>query len=124
MMNEREIINFISLQEMLMKVFFIAYPSLKDFDFLLDFPKKGTVFFNDDEWSFIKHGKGIKFLISNNQEEIVVDINNIKNPKLIDTWRLSQYFSSHNDHEIKGVLDGMVKSGILQKISEKQYELI
>ncbi|WP_233982613.1 hypothetical protein [Pectobacterium versatile] len=44
MMNEREIINFISLQEMLMKAFFIAYPSLKDFDFLLDFPKKGTVF--------------------------------------------------------------------------------
>ncbi|BES85052.1 hypothetical protein PEC302107_33980 [Pectobacterium araliae] len=124
MMNEREIINFISLQEMLMKAFFIAYPSLKDFDFLLDFPKKGTIFVNDNEWGFIKHGKGIKFLISNDKTDAVVDINNIKNPKLIDIWRLSQYFPSHHDHEIKGLLDGMVESGVLQKISEKQYELI
>ncbi|MBN3215514.1 hypothetical protein H5A45_05675 [Pectobacterium polaris] len=124
MMNEREIINFINLQDMLMKAFFIAYPSLKDFDFLLDFPKKGTVFINNDEWVFIKHGIGIKFLISNDQKEMVIDINNVKNPKLIDIWCLSQYFSSYNDHEIKGVLDGMVESGILQKISEKQYELM
>ncbi|MEI7377460.1 MULTISPECIES: hypothetical protein [Dickeya] len=124
MMNEREIIRFISLQEMLMKAFFISYPSLKDFDFLLDFPKKGTVFVNDDEWGFVKHGRGIKFLISNDQKEMVVDINNVKNTKLIDIWRLSQYFSSYNDHEIKRVLDGMVQAGILQKISEKQYELI
>ncbi|GKW01860.1 hypothetical protein PEC301877_06750 [Pectobacterium carotovorum subsp. carotovorum] len=123
-MNEREIISFISLQEMLMKAFFIAYPSLKDFDLLLDFPKKGTIFVNDNEWGFIKHGKGIKFLISNDKTEAVVDINNIKNPRLIDIWRLSQYFPSYHDHEIKGLLDGMVESGILQKISEKQYELI
>lgn len=124
MMNEREIISFISLQEMLMKAFFIAYPSLKDFEFLLDFPKKGTVFVNNDEWGFVKHGKGIKFLINSDQKKAVVDVNNVKNPKLIDIWRLSQYFSSYDDHEIKGVLDGMVESGILQKISEKQYELI
>ncbi|WP_323636938.1 DUF6896 domain-containing protein [Pectobacterium polaris] len=124
MMNEREIISFIRLQEMLMKAFFIAYPGLKDFDFLLDFPKKGTIFVNDNEWGFIKHGKGIKFLMSNDQKEAVVDINNIKNPKLIDIWRLSQYFPLHHDHEIKGLLDGMVESGILQKKSEKQYELI
>ncbi|MCU1789840.1 hypothetical protein CUU54_13425 [Pectobacterium polaris] len=124
MMNEREIISFIRLQEMLMKAFFIAYPGLKDFDFLLDFPKKGTIFVNDNEWGFIKHGKGIKFLISNDQKEAVVDINDIKNPRLIDIWRLSQYFPLHHDHEIKGLLDGMVESGILQKKSEKQYELI
>ncbi|WP_258305474.1 DUF6896 domain-containing protein [Pectobacterium polaris] len=123
-MNEREIISFIRLQEMLMKAFFIAYPGLKDFDFLLDFPKKGTIFVNDNEWGFIKHGKGIKFLISNDQKEAVVDINDIKNPRLIDIWRLSQYFPLHHDHEIKGLLDGMVESGILQKKSEKQYELI
>ncbi|MCL6327319.1 hypothetical protein EXT52_19180 [Pectobacterium polaris] len=124
MMNEREIISFIRLQEILMKAFFIAYPGLKDFDFLLDFPKKGTIFVNDNEWGFIKHGKGIKFLISNDQKEAVVDINDIKNPRLIDIWRLSQYFPLHHDHEIKGLLDGMVESGILQKKSEKQYELI
>ncbi|MDY4385614.1 hypothetical protein ABRP58_15945 [Pectobacterium aroidearum] len=124
MMNEREIISFITLQEMLMKAFFIAYPSLKDFEFLLDFPKKGTVFVNNDEWGFVKHGKGIKFLINSDQKKAVVDVNNVKNPNLIDIWRLSQYFSSYDDHEIKGVLDGMVESGILQKISEKQYELI
>ncbi|WP_249688282.1 DUF6896 domain-containing protein [Pectobacterium polaris] len=123
-MNEREIISFIRLQEILMKAFFIAYPGLKDFDFLLDFPKKGTIFVNDNEWGFIKHGKGIKFLISNDQKEAVVDINDIKNPRLIDIWRLSQYFPLHHDHEIKGLLDGMVESGILQKKSEKQYELI
>lgn len=125
MISKRDVVYFIRLQEILIKTFFIAYPGIKDFDFLLDFPKKGTVFVNDEEWSFIKHGKGVRFLIRNDQKERVVDINdNIKKTRIINIWRLSQYFSLSNNDEIKELLDEMVESGILQKISEKQYELI
>lgn len=51
-------------------------------------------------------------------------IDNVNNAKIIDVWRLSQYFSNHTDDEIKSTLDEMASSGFLQKISERQYEFI
>ncbi|WP_455813231.1 DUF6896 domain-containing protein [Pseudomonas graminis] len=125
MLNENKILDFISLQEELIKAFFLTYSNVKDFDLLLDFPKKGVVWIDDEGWCFVKHGKGIRFLLKNDQQEKVVDVNsNIKNTNIIDVWRLSQYFSLCDDYEIKKLLEGMVLSGVLQKISEKQYELI
>ncbi|SUB83923.1 Uncharacterised protein [Pragia fontium] len=124
-----DIIGFVRLQKGLMNAFFIAYPIVKDFTWLLDFPKSGNIKLDHDLWSFIKHGKGIKFLKRSSQPEIVVDVStNINNPNMIDVWRLSQYFLSNlsevSDSEIKCLLDEMVYSGLLKKTSEKQYELI
>lgn len=125
MLSEKQVLDFISLQGELIKAFFFTYSNVKDFDLLLDFPKKGVVWLDDEGWCFVKHGKGIRFLIKNEKQEKVVDINNnIKNSNVIDVWRLSQYFSLCDDYEIKKLLEGMVLSGILQKTSEKQYELI
>ncbi|NKG31774.1 hypothetical protein FVB43_17235 [Erwinia rhapontici] len=125
MLSEKQVFDFISLQGKLIKAFFFTYSNVKDFDLLLDFPKKGVVWLDDEGWCFVKHGKGIRFLIKNEKKEKVVDINNnIKNTNVIDVWRLSQYFSLCDDYEIKKLLEGMVISGILQKTSEKQYELI
>ncbi|AOR65480.1 DUF6896 domain-containing protein [Pectobacterium wasabiae] len=124
MITKNEILYFITLQDKLIKAFFIAYPDIRDFELLLDFPKKGHVLVNGDEWRFIKHGRGIKFLIEDLQSVRVVDVNSdIKNTKLIDTWRLSQYFSLCNDCEVKTLLDEMVISGVLQKASKNKYEL-
>ncbi|WFQ79603.1 hypothetical protein PXH59_18985 [Xenorhabdus sp. SF857] len=105
-----------------MKVFFEVYPMVKDFELLLDFPKKGNIQIKGESWSFLKHGKGIKFFeISTN---IIVDIhNNINNPKIVDIWRLIQYFSCNSEKEIEQVLKEMVLSGELKRNSEKQYEL-
>ena len=125
MLSEKQVFDFISLQGKLIKAFFFTYSNVKDFDLLLDFPKKGVVWLDDEGWCFVKHGKGIRFLIKNEKKEKVVDINNnIKNTNVIDVWRLSQYFSLCDDYEIKKLLEGMVISGVLQKTSEKQYELI
>ncbi|WP_293649315.1 hypothetical protein [uncultured Pantoea sp.] len=125
MINQIEIIHFIELQINLMKSFFMHYPSVKDFKWLLDFPGKGVILVGNESWSFKKHGKGIRFFKNNSSAAGVVDIiDNVNNAKIIDLWRLSQYFSSHADDEIKSTLDEMVSSGVLQKISERQYELI
>ena len=124
MINQIEVIHFIELQITLMKSFLIHYPSVKDFKWLLDFPGKGVILVGNESWGFKKHGKGIRFF-KNNSSAVVVDIiNNVDNAKIIDAWRLSQYFSNHADDEIKNTLDEMVSSGALKKISEQQYELI
>nr|WP_024967753.1 hypothetical protein [Pantoea sp. IMH] len=125
MINQIEVIHFIELQITLMKSFFIHYPLVKDFKWLLDFPSKGVILVGNESWDFKKHGKGIRFFKNNSSAAVVVDIiDNVNNAKIIDVWRLSQYFSNHTDDEIKSTLDEMASSGFLQKISERQYEFI
>ncbi|EZI31189.1 hypothetical protein ABEH22_09860 [Pantoea agglomerans] len=125
MINQIEVIHFIELQITLMRSFFIHYPLVKDFKWLLDFPSKGVILVGNESWDFKKHGKGIRFFKNNSSAGVVVDIiDNVNNAKIIDVWRLSQYFSNHTDDEIKSTLDEMASSGFLQKISERQYEFI
>jgi len=125
MINQIEVIHFIELQITLMRSFFIHYPLVKDFKWLLDFPSKGVILVGNESWDFKKHGKGIRFFKNNSSAGVVVDIiDNVNNAKIIDAWRLSQYFSNHTDDEIKSTLDEMASSGFLQKISERQYEFI
>lgn len=125
MINQIEVIHFIELQITLMRSFFIHYPLVKDFKWLLDFPSKGVILIGNESWDFKKHGKGIRFFKNNSSAGVVVDIiDNVNNAKIIDVWRLSQYFSNHTDDEIKSTLDEMASSGFLQKISERQYEFI
>ena len=125
MINQIEVIHFIELQITLMRSFFIHYPLVKDFKWLLDFPSKGVIWVGNESWDFKKHGKGIRFFKNNSSAGVVVDIiDNVNNAKIIDVWRLSQYFSNYTDDEIKSTLDEMASSGFLQKISERQYEFI
>ena len=125
MINQIEVIHFIELQITLMRSFIIHYPLVKDFKWLLDFPSKGVIWVGNESWDFKKHGKGIRFFKNNSSAGVVVDIiDNVNNAKIIDVWRLSQYFSNHTDDEIKSTLDEMASSGFLQKISERQYEFI
>lgn len=125
----KEIANFIKLQKELVNAFFNAYPTVKDVIWLLDSPKRGNIKLGHDSWKFIKHGKGIMFSREVPQPEIVIDVHtNIDNPKLVDVWRLSTYFSSEffeaDDNEIKRVLNEMVSAGLLREVSEEQYEQV
>ncbi|WP_179038331.1 DUF6896 domain-containing protein [Limnobaculum xujianqingii] len=125
----KDIINFITLQKDLVNAFFKTYPTVKDVTWLLDFPKRGNIKLGHDSWKFIKHGKGVMFLRETPKPEIVIDVHtNIDNPKLVDVWRLSTYFSSEffeaDDNEIKQVLSEMVSAGFLREISESQYEQV
>ncbi|MFB5953027.1 hypothetical protein ACE6HW_30845, partial [Klebsiella pasteurii] len=54
----------------------------------------------------------------------VVDVhNNISCPELVDTWRLLQYFSLDDENQLEALLNEMVISGELEKISDKLYRL-
>ena len=119
-----EIIRFFLLQNELVKALFKAYPMAKDIEWLLDFPKNGYVHINGDIWNFSKHGKGIKFFMEGSQIGKVVDVhNNISCPEFVDTWRLSQYFLIDDENQLKELLNNMVISGELEKISDKLYRL-
>lgn len=119
-----EVIRFFLLQSELVKALFKTYPMAKDIEWLLDFPKNGHVHINGDVWSFSKHGKGIRFFIEGSHTGKVVDVhNNISCPELFDTWRLLQYFSLDDENQLEALLNEMVISGELEKISDKLYRL-
>lgn len=119
-----EVIRFFLLQNDLVKALFKAYPMAKDIEWLLDFPKNGYVHVNGDKWTFSKHGKGIRFFMEGSHIGKVIDVHdNISFPELADTWRLLQYFSLDDENQLKVLLNNMVISGELEKISDKLYRL-
>lgn len=114
--------NFVVIQKKLIESFIHQYPNLKDYQFLLDFPKQGTIKLDDSNWNFSRHGKGIKFYQDTSSKAKIVDVHcNITEPELFDLWRLSQYFGLDNDYELTSLLDKMVKDGDLLIISDKYY---
>lgn len=62
MINQIEVIHFIELQITLMRSFFIHYPLVKDFKWLLDFPSKGVILVGNESWDFKNMEKGLGFL--------------------------------------------------------------
>lgn len=126
MINSKEIHEFISLQVKLVDAFLQANLAARDYEWLLDFPKKGDINVDGEVWQFSKHGKGVKFFKTPPAHlSKIVDVHcHINNPKLVDYWRLSQYFSSYeNEFNVTVLLNEMVLSGELIKKSDKLYEL-
>ncbi|ENB9463810.1 hypothetical protein ABJA24_004195 [Providencia rettgeri] len=120
--NDSALRNFVVIQKKLVTSFMQQYPNAKDYQFLLDFPKHGTIRVDDNTWNFSKHGKGIKFYQDDSSSATVVDIHcNIAEPEMFDLWRLIQYFQLDNDAELKSLLDEMVRSEDLLLVSDKFY---
>ncbi|APC10564.1 hypothetical protein NQ837_004423 [Providencia rettgeri] len=120
--NDSALRNFVVIQKKLVTSFMQQYPNAKDYQFLLDFPKHGTIQVDDNTWNFSKHGKGIKFYQDDSSSATVVDIHcNIAEPEMFDLWRLIQYFQLDNDAELKSLLDEMVRSEDLLLVSDKFY---
>lgn len=107
----------------MLDVFFREYNSPKDFNFLLDFPKIGEITLSDDShWSFLKHGKGIRFNREKPKPNICVDVHtHLENSKLITIWRLSKYFSSLgkniSDECVETIVRDMELQGTISKTS-------
>lgn len=111
----------VDLQRSLVVEFFNIYPSLKDFDLLLDFPKTGEIKLENTLWNFIKHGKGLKFIRKEPKPNIIIDVHiNILDPCIVDEWRLSQYLESLGydlqKYNMRAILDEMVMFEVLESM--------
>ncbi|HHQ6614795.1 TPA: DUF6896 domain-containing protein [Serratia fonticola] len=118
-----DIIIFKRLQVSLLDVFFRKYNFPKDFDFLLDFPRVGELLLDDgSHWSFLKHGRGIRFNRVKPKPNVCVDAHtHLENNKLITTWRLSRYFLSLGNNvsneNIEALVKDMESQGMINKTS-------
>lgn len=118
----------IKLQNNLLSVFKKVYPEVKDYNLLLDCPRKGELKVNEQEWLFTKHGKGLKFIRKKPLPQIVVNIHSyFSEPDVLDEWRLEQYLESlkisYSKSDISKYLNELTLTQVLKKISEQQYKL-
>ncbi|OCG47363.1 hypothetical protein A9G35_03990 [Gilliamella sp. Choc5-1] len=118
----------LQLQNTIITVFKKVYPEVKDYNLLLDCPKKGKLDINGQQWLFVKHGKGLKFIRKDPLPEIIIDMHNyFSEPNVLDEWRLEQYIDSLNltysTSDIKNCLHELTLTHFLKRISEQQYKL-
>lgn len=86
---------FAELQCRLVLAFAKLFPEAKDLKWLLDFPESGKMLVNGDQWRFVRHGAGLRFEKLTCKPHWVVDVHKrFDEPKLIDDWRLVQFFES------------------------------
>lgn len=121
-LKNHDIIDYVLLQEKIINIFLIEFHHSKDYELLLDFPRKGEITIDDETWRFLKHGKGFRF--QSDTGHIVDIINNIKQPYLFDIWRLEQFFPETEKKEILRVLAAMLQDGLIHKTANDQYEYL
>jgi hypothetical protein len=97
-----------------------------DFEWLLDFPKKGRLVVGGSEWGFEKHGAGLRFTRQNPEPQIVVDAHEyFGDPRIVDGWRLSQFLQSIgcdvDDKRAEVLLQQLYAKGGLTKFSPQRY---
>lgn len=83
---------FVALQSGLMSAFQSCFPSISDWEFLLDAPKRGQVRLLGEHWVFQRHGAGLRF---SNAQGIVVDVHShVQDRDCVDAWRILQFLES------------------------------
>lgn len=124
-----DIREFVKLQNDLLLKFSTQFPNSKDFKWLLDFPKSGQLRLFDSNWTFYKHGVGLRFVKSSVDVPIVVDIHkSFAEPNCIDLWRLSQYFQScgfnvNNDY-LEELIQNMIDENELKDLGNGTYQYV
>ncbi|MDH1265030.1 hypothetical protein [Pseudomonas sp. GD03944] len=118
----------VRLQCRLMLEFSALYPSVKDFKWLLDFPASGEVLVDGRQWWFVKHGAGLRFEKKSCEPHWVVDIHRyVDEPRIIDDWRLLQFFESCGGYvdknEVLYLLGEMCSKGYLLDQGDGNYFL-
>lgn len=107
-MNEELIkllLDYVKTQEQLIKTLRTNYEKITDWEYLLDCPKNGYLNALEEKWKFEKHGKGICFISQTSGKVIDVHIHLATQPKLLDIWRLIQYFESINKPEFAELIE-------------------
>ncbi|WP_373682349.1 hypothetical protein [Pseudomonas sp. NIBRBAC000502773] len=86
---------FATLQSQLVLAFAELYPNARDSTWLLDFPKRGDMLVDGEQWQFLRHGAGIRFERVSRKPHWVVDVHKrFDEPKIIDNWRVLHFFES------------------------------
>lgn len=121
-----DVLLFVKIQCRLVLAFSSLYPSVKNMEWLLDFPKSGYVFVDGEQWRFVRHGAGLRFERIACEPHWVIDIHKCFNePKIIDSWRLLQFLEScgkcMDDLQVQSLLNDMSSNGYLIDRGDGQY---
>lgn len=121
--------SFVFFQKELVLSFTNKYTKVKDFTWLLDFPKEGSIYLKQYKWKFLKHGSGLRFTRVSYLPNIVIDIHKyFSQPFLFDEWRLLQYLESLGKHieyrQITLQLEKFILLGVVKKNKNDTYELL
>jgi hypothetical protein len=86
--------DFLDLQEPIVLKFQAEYSQIKNWDYMIGCPGKGTLCALGKNWNFCKHGSGVRFKSENEHLVIDVPIWKLDKPRSFDILRLSEYFES------------------------------
>lgn len=120
---------FLELQKRLLESFKIAYPNVRDWALLFDAPKSGQLSVDHENWSFKKHGAGLRFTSSHG---VAVDVHRHPDePDLFDAWRLLQYIESAaaewqvtpSESELSAELEKLSIAGLLSRSRGQGFRL-
>lgn len=125
-LNVEFVTKFVALQRKLISAYIAINPDAKDFKWLLDFKKKGSVVVDGENWDFAKHGVGLRFVRRSCEPHMIVDVHNhLNEPRIVDAWRLLQFSESNGEtvdaKQLSLLLDEMCFAGYLTKTAAGQY---
>ncbi|MCO7256522.1 hypothetical protein KSI86_20405 [Dickeya oryzae] len=104
-------------------------PNSVDFKYFIDFPRKGNIALNSEEWSFLRHGLGFRFIRQNPLPHLIVDPHVYPfEYGVIDDWRIQQFLESgtgklYDKYEIKKNLEELFNKGKLVKFTSNLYKI-
>jgi hypothetical protein len=113
-------------QSALMSEFRAQYPELRDWDHLLDWPKKGFITIRQSKWAFNRHGLGIRFEMENSGT--VVDIHRrVLDVAHFDDWRLLLYLHSRGHHisssQLGSALERLETDGRIFRLGDEMFAI-
>lgn len=119
----------ICYQVALISAFIRLHPGLKDWQFLLDFPKSGEIEIDSHVWIFNKHGSGLLFRNVSTGE--VVDVHkHINNMEIFDAWRLEQFLDSvgvsSDEYDLADCMVTLKEQGVIKSsnVGNGYFELV
>jgi len=122
-----EIPHFVELQAALLGCFLATYPEVVSDYTLFHAPKSGKVRYDNNDWTFKRHGLGVEFQSVPNA--VVVDVEaEVCKAKLFTAWRLASYFESllHSnvtESSIEELLALLVVEGYLTPRGRRFYSI-
>lgn len=96
------VIAFVSVQSALLEAFFERNPTVRDWIYLTDVPRRTEITVGDRQWRCIRHGVGIRF---EGDDGIVVDAHRvIVEGMAIDAHRIEEWIRT-TSRDIEGEVD-------------------
>lgn len=119
----RLIVEYVALQSGLQDELIRYNKTVKDWKYLIDLPRRGSVNVNGVLWDYSRHGLGVRF----ESNGIVVDVHNLLLKKgIVDAHRISEYIRSKykmkNDSGLYGEceekLENSERDGVINRVGK------